>query len=88
MTGVLVIGSLALIGFGTVSIVELFASGVVVWHVRSDEETQAGRTATALRLIATAFALLGIALLVAAANDLINGRVAGESPWTTMLPER
>jgi len=29
-----VAGSLALIGFGTVSIVELFASGVVVWHVR------------------------------------------------------
>jgi divalent metal cation (Fe/Co/Zn/Cd) transporter len=76
-----VAGSLALIGFGTVSVVELFASGVVVWHVRSDEEAQARRTATALRLIAIAFGVLGLALIVAAANDLATGRVAGESPW-------
>ncbi len=74
-------GSLALIGFGTVSVVELFASGVVVWHVRSDEESQLLRTGTALRLIAIAFALLGIALAIAATNDLVTGRVAGESPW-------
>lgn len=74
-------GSLALIGFGTVSIVELFASGVVVWHVRSDEARQAARTRTALRLIAIAFVVLAMALLVAAVNDLTSGRRAGESPW-------
>ncbi len=74
-------GSLALIGFGTVSIVELFASGVVVWHVRSDEADQVDRTRTALRLISVAFAVLAIALLVAASNDLITGRRAGESIW-------
>lgn len=74
-------GSLALIGFGTVSIVELFASGVVVWHVRSDETDQVERTRTALRLISVAFAVLAIALLVAASNDLITGRRAGESIW-------
>lgn len=74
-------GSLALIGFGTVSIVELFASGVVVWHVRSDEADQVERTRTALRLISVAFAVLAIALLIAASNDLITGRRAGESIW-------
>lgn len=74
-------GSLALIGFGTVSVVELFASGVVVWHMRSDEEDQAKRTALALRLIAVAFGVLGLALIVAAGNDLLSGRQAGESPW-------
>jgi divalent metal cation (Fe/Co/Zn/Cd) transporter len=76
-----VAGSLALIGFGTVSIVELFASGVVVWHVRSDESDQPGRTKTALRLISLAFLLLAVALIVAALNDLASGRRAGESPW-------
>lgn len=76
-----VAGSLALIGFGTVSVVELFASGVVIWHVRSDETKQQGRTRLALRLMALAFVLLAIALLVAAGNDLLSGRRAGESPW-------
>ena len=76
-----VAGSLALIGFGAVSVVELFASGVVVWHVRSDEARQAGRTQLALRLIAVAFLVLAIALVVAAGNDLLSGRRAGESPW-------
>lgn len=76
-----VAGSLALIGFGTVSIVELFASGVVVWHVRSDESDQPARTKTALRLISVAFVVLAVALIVAAVNDLASGRRAGESPW-------
>lgn len=74
-------GSLALIGFGTVSIVELFASGVVVWHIRSSDVTRPQRTKTALRLIAVAFALLALALIVAAVNDLASGRRADESPW-------
>lgn len=74
-------GSLALIAFGTVSVVELFASGVVVWHVRSPEVLREGRTKMALRLIAIAFLALGLALTVAAINDLLTERRAGESPW-------
>lgn len=74
-------GSLALIGFGTVSVVELFASGVVVWHMRSDESDQAARTGLALRMIAVAFSILGLALIVASFNDILSGRRAGESPW-------
>jgi divalent metal cation (Fe/Co/Zn/Cd) transporter len=74
-------GSLALIAFGTVSVVELFASGVVVWHVRSPEVLREGRTKMALRLIAIAFLVLALALTVAAINDLLTERRAGESPW-------
>ncbi len=75
-------GSLALIGFGTVSVVEIFASLVVVWHLLpGHEEDHAGRTRLALRLTATAFLALGTVLAVAAIHDLTSGRRAGESPW-------
>jgi divalent metal cation (Fe/Co/Zn/Cd) transporter len=75
-------GSLALIGFGTVSIVEVFASGVVVWHLFPGERTDhAARTQRALRLISAAFVLLALGLAVAGVNDLTSGRRAGESPW-------
>ena len=77
-----VAGSLALISFGTVSIVEVFASSVVVWHLRSGNDGHhAARTSHALRLIAVAFGLLSLALMVAGVIDLASGRRAGESPW-------
>jgi divalent metal cation (Fe/Co/Zn/Cd) transporter len=74
--------SLALIGFGTVSVVEVFASGVVVWHLLPGHEVDdAGRTRLALRLTAIAFGVLALVLAVSAVRDLVSGRVAGESPW-------
>lgn len=74
-------GSLALIGFGSDSIIEVFASSVVVWHVRSGYEVdRPERTRLALRLVATAFYLLALVLAVAALRDLTTGRRAGESP--------
>jgi divalent metal cation (Fe/Co/Zn/Cd) transporter len=77
----LMAGSLALIGFGTVSVVEVFASSVVVWHLGQGRETDPGRRGRmALRLIALAFAALAAVLTVAAVNDLTSGRRAGESP--------
>lgn len=77
-----VAGSLALLGFGTVSVVEVFASSVVVWHLRSsDDGHHVRRTARALRLIAIAFGLLALALGVGAIADLVSGRRAGESRW-------
>lgn len=69
--------SLALIAFGTDSIIEIFASAVVVWHLRGD--TNPLRSQRALRLVGFAFCLLAISLAVAATRDLITGRVAGES---------
>lgn len=75
-------GSLALIGFGTDSIIEMFASSVVVWHVRPRHEVdQPGRTRLALRLVAVAFVVLAIVLSLVAVRDLVTGRRAGESPF-------
>jgi divalent metal cation (Fe/Co/Zn/Cd) transporter len=76
-----VAGSLALIGFGTVSVVEVFASSVVVWHIQPGHETdRPGRTRLALRLISAAFLVLTAVLAPAAINDLATGRRADESP--------
>ena len=75
-------GSLALIGFGTVSVIEVFASSVVVWHMLPGHEVDdPRRTRLALRLTAGAFAAIGVALAIGAVRDLVMGRVAGESPW-------
>lgn len=75
-------GSLALIGFGTDSIIEVFASSVVVWHLRpGHEEDSPHRTAVALRLVGYAFAALAIALAVASVRDLVTGRQPEESLW-------
>ena len=75
-------GSLALIGFGTDSIVEVFASAVVVWHLRPGHERDyPRRTSRALRLVGIAFAVLAIVLAVAGTRDLITGRRPDESVW-------
>ncbi len=73
-------GSLALIGFGFDSIIEVFASGIVIWHMRphTDEERVA-RERRALRLVAVAFLLLAVVLVSASVRDLLTGREAGES---------
>lgn len=77
-----VAGSVALIGFGAVSIVEVFASSVVVWHLRKTPEgDHPALTSIALRLISGAFLALALALIVVAVSDLASGRRAGESPW-------
>jgi divalent metal cation (Fe/Co/Zn/Cd) transporter len=70
--------SLALIAFGTDSIIELFASGVVVWHLRRGDDGMTGR---ALRLLGSSFAVLALVLGSAAIRDLATGRVADASPW-------
>ena len=74
--------SLALIGFGTVSVIEVFASMVVVWHLMPGESVvDAARTARAHRLVAVAFGALAVALTVAGVRDLLTGRQPDESPW-------
>ena len=70
-------GSLALIGFGLDTLVELFASVVVVWHLRGEDHPE--RTRRAHRLVAAAFAVIGVSLVVAAARALVVGHVAEES---------
>ncbi len=73
--------SLALVGFGVDSVVEIFASVVVVWHLRSGRVDDRARTGRALRLVGTAFVALALVLVVVAARDLVTGRRPGESPW-------
>jgi divalent metal cation (Fe/Co/Zn/Cd) transporter len=73
-------GSLALIGFGTDSIIEVFASSVVVWHIRAGHATdRAARTRKALHLVALAFLALAVVLAVASLHELLSGSRAGES---------
>lgn len=77
-----VAGSLALIAFGATSIVEVFASLVVIWHLKPGEQPDlARRSFRALRLVAVAFLMLGLALGATSVRDLASGRVAGESWW-------
>src|SRR5690606_35714265 len=61
-------GSLALIAFGTDSMIEIFASVVVVWHLRGEEHPH--RTRRVLRLVGIAFLLLAVALAIVAGRDL------------------
>lgn len=70
-------GSLALIGFGTDSLIEIFASLVVVWHLKGAEHP--ARERRALRLVAGAFLALAVVLGVAGIRDLVTGRRPGES---------
>ena len=74
-------GAIALVAFGADSLIEVFASLVVVWHTKDflvGEE--AARTGRSLRLIAVAFALLGGVLIIGALIRLIDGTVPDESP--------
>ncbi len=74
-------GSIALIAFGLDSLIEVFASAVVVWHVRDLDDLDPTRNRTALRLIAVAFAALGLALTIGAVVRLVAAARPDESPW-------
>ena len=77
----LISGSLALIAFGLDSLVEVFASTVVIWHLREvGPDPDDHRTHHALRLIAAAFFALSLYLLVASSLSLILGNRPGDSP--------
>jgi divalent metal cation (Fe/Co/Zn/Cd) transporter len=68
--------SLAMIAFGLDSLIEVFASLVVIRYIsRHETGGQAGR---ALRFVAAAFALLAVYLLLAAARSFASGQ--GPSP--------
>lgn len=78
----LLAASLALVGFGADSLVEVFASSVVVWHLAPGDGMQRPeRTRAALRLVAAAFLTLAVTLTVVGIRDLATGRRPDESPW-------
>ncbi|SEH84605.1 MULTISPECIES: cation transporter [unclassified Leifsonia] len=75
--------SVALLGFGLDSLIEIFASIVVIWELTGVDER---RQRLALRLIGVAFALLAVYLLAQAAVALVAGHRAAPTPagagWT------
>jgi divalent metal cation (Fe/Co/Zn/Cd) transporter len=74
-------GSIALVAFGLDSLIEVFASGVVVWHVSDLDDLDPTRNRTALRLISVAFGALGVALLAGATVRLVSQARPDDSPW-------
>jgi len=71
-------GSLALVAFGLDSLIEIFASTVVLWHLRGDGD--GAQTRRAMGLVALAFFGLAAILIVAAVEGLASGREADQSP--------
>ena len=65
--------SLALVAFGLDSMIEVFASTVVIWHLREGRDPAPHRTRLAFRLIAVAFFALTGFLLVASVRSLVIG---------------
>lgn len=73
-------GSLALVGFGLDSLVEVFASSVVLWHMAPDAP-DGERDDRASRMVGAAFAVLAAYLLVAGVRALWIGAEPESSPW-------
>ena len=69
-------GSIALVGFGIDSTIEVFAAGVVIWQLRAGVYA---RQRPALRLIAISFYVLAVYVSFEAIRDLVTADQAGES---------
>ena len=69
--------SVALAGFGIDSLIEIFASVIVVWQLKNIGQD---RERTALRLIGAAFFALAVYVLVQAAYTLLTRSHPGQSP--------
>ena len=69
-------GSIALVGFGIDSGIEVFAASVVIWQLRAGAQA---RMRTALRLIAISFFVLGAYVGFESIRDLVTADKAGES---------
>lgn len=75
-------GSVALVGFGLDSLVEVFAGVVVLWRFGSEDEDREHR---ALRLIALSFFALAVYVVAEAARDLLAGNEAEGSAVGVVL---
>jgi divalent metal cation (Fe/Co/Zn/Cd) transporter len=70
--------SLALVAFGLDSLVEVFASLVVIWFIANHHEER--RAQRALRLVGVAFAVLAAYLVGASVYNLLRGDAAESAP--------
>jgi divalent metal cation (Fe/Co/Zn/Cd) transporter len=76
-----VAGSLALIAFGLDSLVEVFASLVVIRNmVPGEAHHRAGRDRRAVRLVGVAFAVLAVYLVIAGTRSLVLHEEPDSSP--------
>lgn len=69
-------GSIALLGFGLDSLIEIFASVVVVWQLKNIHKNSEKK---AHKLIGYAFILISLYILAESAYSLTSGRHAGAS---------
>lgn len=76
VTAGLVADSIALVGFGIDSAIEVFAASVVIWQLRAGPRARQGR---ALRLIALTFYALAAYVAFESIRDLVTQDKAGES---------
>ena len=73
--------SLALVAFGLDSLVEVFASLVVIWHMNPGVDGhREHRDRRAMRLVGAAFALLSIYLVIAGVRQLVLAEQSDSSP--------
>jgi len=72
--------SLALVAFGLSSMIEVFASTVVIWHLREGRDPAPHRTRLAFKLIAIAFLALALFLSFTSVRSLILALHPDESP--------
>lgn len=76
VTAGLAVQSIALVGFGIDSAIEVFAAAVVIWQLRGGAQA---RMRPALRMIALSFYVLAAYVAFESARDLITQDKAGES---------
>lgn len=70
ITAGVVASSIALVGFGLDSVIELFSAGIVVWQLRVEEEKD--RETRAVRLIGATFFALAAYLAAQSNHDLVS----------------
>ena len=76
VTAGLAAGSIALLGFGIDSGIEVFAASIVIWQLRGGSSA---RQSPALKAIAATFFILAAYVSAEAVRDLITADKAGES---------
>ena len=76
ITAGVIASSIALVGFGLDSVIELFSAGIVVWQLRSDGQ---GHETRAVRLIGGTFFALAAYLAAQSIHDLVTGARPGQS---------
>jgi divalent metal cation (Fe/Co/Zn/Cd) transporter len=76
ITAGVIASSIALVGFGLDSVIELFSAGIVVWQLRGDGEVRETR---AVRLIGVTFFALAAYLAAESIHDLVSRARPGQS---------